>query len=404
MAVASTSNSISEEQKKMNSSSSKKETKPHKQNDIGCPSPAKRTKSPGVRVHHGRVYDSTNGKTCHQCRQKTMDFAAYCKTPKQNSLCTLKFCQKCLLNRYGEKAEEVEALENWSCPKCRGICNCSCCMKKRGHQPTGALTQTAKATGFSSVSELLHVKGAENFVYKKIVKDVGASPQKMTPSGKEAVIASPRKRGKENLFDGNLDTNLNPLVPKSVEGKQKKMKQEGLKKKPTGNRDNGALSVETSPHPNEKKTKKMKREELKGMDNGDDNALLKEASPKKPRISIEIYNREMNTNGKVDVDLQEENDSDTKIPNNNRDNQMGKDLEGLDGTENQNDGAHCKTMVESLKVIGSALEFVNKGIEADPLPQGKELSTVAGADLPPKDVGNALQFLEFCATFGKANS
>lgn len=215
------------------------------------------------------------------------------------------------------------------------------------------------------------------------------------------MIASPRKRGKENLFDGNLDTNLNPLVSNSVEGKQKKMKQEGLKKIPTGNRDSGALSVDTSPHPIEKKTKKMKREELKG--NGDDNALSKEASPKKPRITIEIYNKEVNTKGKVDVDLQEEKDSDTKVPNNNRDNQTGKDLEGLDGTENQNDGAHCKTMVESLKVNGAALEFVNKSIGADPLPQGKELTTVAGADLPPEDVGNALQFLEFCATFGKAS-
>lgn len=27
---------------------------------------AKRTKSPGVRVVGGRIYDSENGKTCHQ--------------------------------------------------------------------------------------------------------------------------------------------------------------------------------------------------------------------------------------------------------------------------------------------------------------------------------------------------
>jgi hypothetical protein len=26
---------------------------------------------------------------------------------------------------------------------------------------------------------------------------------------------------------------------------------------------------------------------------------------------------------------------------------------------------------------------------------------VAGFELPPEDVGNALQFLEFCASFGK---
>ena len=29
-------------------------------------SPRKRTKDPGVRVRNGRIYDSENGKTCHQ--------------------------------------------------------------------------------------------------------------------------------------------------------------------------------------------------------------------------------------------------------------------------------------------------------------------------------------------------
>ena len=31
-------------------------------------------------------------------------------------------------SRYGEKVEEVAKLEDWKCPKCRGICNCSVCM------------------------------------------------------------------------------------------------------------------------------------------------------------------------------------------------------------------------------------------------------------------------------------
>ncbi|GAB2303361.1 hypothetical protein Dimus_037352 [Dionaea muscipula] len=35
------------------------------------------------------------------------------------------------------------------------------------------------------------------------------------------------------------------------------------------------------------------------------------------------------------------------------------------------------------------------------LPQGTEMTNVAGIDLSPKDVGNALQILEFCATFGE---
>ncbi|KAF9619417.1 hypothetical protein IFM89_006992 [Coptis chinensis] len=57
------------------------------------------------------------------------------------------------VTRYGEEAEEVVWLNEWKCPKCRDICNCSCCMKKKGQKPTRILVHTAKATGFSSVSD-----------------------------------------------------------------------------------------------------------------------------------------------------------------------------------------------------------------------------------------------------------
>ncbi|WOK97715.1 hypothetical protein Cni_G06423 [Canna indica] len=119
------------------------------------------TKSPVVRNLHGRVYDSENGKTCHQCRQKTTDFSAPCTQIRRNKPCPIKFCRKCLLNRYGEKAEVVALLENWICPKCRGVCNCSLCMKKKGQQPTGILIHTAKATGYSSVHEFLYKQGSD---------------------------------------------------------------------------------------------------------------------------------------------------------------------------------------------------------------------------------------------------
>ncbi|XP_012567757.2 uncharacterized protein [Cicer arietinum] len=54
--------------------------------------------------------------------------------------------------------QDVNLLTDWICPKCRGMCNCSFCMKKRGQQPTGALTRTAKTSGFKSVSEMLAMK------------------------------------------------------------------------------------------------------------------------------------------------------------------------------------------------------------------------------------------------------
>ncbi|KAH6763526.1 Zinc-finger domain of monoamine-oxidase A repressor R1 protein [Perilla frutescens var. hirtella] len=62
---------------------------------------------------------------------------------------------ECSAIRYGEKMEEIAGLEEWVCPKCRGICNCSVCMKRRGHQPTSTLINAVKESGFSCVSEIL---------------------------------------------------------------------------------------------------------------------------------------------------------------------------------------------------------------------------------------------------------
>ncbi|KAG2312696.1 hypothetical protein Bca52824_024253 [Brassica carinata] len=134
------------------------------------PKPSKRNTNPGVRVVGGRIYDSSNGKCCHQCRQKTMDFVASCKAMKNNKQCKLNFCHTCLLNRYGERAQEVATLNDWHCPKCRGLCNCSFCRKERGLNPTGILSHKAKASGLSSVSELLQVVGDDSFAYSKKAK------------------------------------------------------------------------------------------------------------------------------------------------------------------------------------------------------------------------------------------
>ncbi|KAJ6354688.1 hypothetical protein OIU77_005317 [Salix suchowensis] len=49
-----------------------------------------------------------------------------------------------------------------------------------------------------------------------------------------------------------------------------------------------------------------------------------------------------------------------------------------------------------------AMKLQNKEIDVDiQLPQGTCLTAVAGIELSPENVGNALQFLEFCASFGK---
>lgn len=111
----------------------------------------KRNSEPGIRHQGGRIYDSENGTTCHQCRQKTVEVKAPCKEAK----CNLNFCPRCLLNRYNEVVDVVRKLKKWKCPKCRNICNCSFCRKKQGLKATGILTNIAKKAGFGSVSQLL---------------------------------------------------------------------------------------------------------------------------------------------------------------------------------------------------------------------------------------------------------
>ncbi|KMZ72206.1 hypothetical protein ZOSMA_16G01790 [Zostera marina] len=76
-----------------------------------------------------------------------------CKSTHQNKnktikQCVIHYCGRCLYNRYGEKLEVASEIVGWSCPKCRGICNCSKCMKNRGQEPTGKLPKVTKETGF----------------------------------------------------------------------------------------------------------------------------------------------------------------------------------------------------------------------------------------------------------------
>ncbi|KAJ8434300.1 hypothetical protein Cgig2_009275 [Carnegiea gigantea] len=341
------------------------------------PKPSKRTKCPGVRVVGGRIYDSQNGKTCHQCRQKTMDFTAACKNMKLDKQCTIKFCHKCLLNRYGEKAEEMEALDDWKCPKCRGICNCSFCIygslkigksyfrKKRGHKPTGILVHTAKATGFSSVSELLDVKGPD-VCQEKVVTNQTTSPKKSATSPKklavslsteEPAVVSPKKRGKENSFDGTCNANLNSPPPSSPdENTAKKTKREGLRERVEVSKDNSNAS---SP-----------RKDAKG-------GTLR--SPRKSEIPWEVTKKE-----------EMMDDGNCGIP-------------AFTVTEETKKEKKLKAQGDaSLKPhkLNKDIGMYNKKVEVM-LPPGTLLTSVVGVDLLPEDIGHALQFLEFCSTFGE---
>ncbi|KAH7856990.1 hypothetical protein Vadar_007725 [Vaccinium darrowii] len=161
------------------------------------PSPSnRRKKSPGIRVHHGRIYHSEMGKSCHQCRQKTLDFVVSCENEINSRRCTLHFCHTCLLHRYGEKAEEMAEFGGWKCPRCRGICNCSLCMKKRGSCPTGKLLHVVKASGFSSAFQMLMLTNSKEFG-----EDAVESSEKEIASKEEDAVALSRKHRMENVLE-----------------------------------------------------------------------------------------------------------------------------------------------------------------------------------------------------------
>ncbi|PIA63552.1 hypothetical protein AQUCO_00201117v1 [Aquilegia coerulea] len=377
----------------------------------------KRNNRPGVRVRGGRIFDSENGKTCHQCRQKTRDLVAACKSKRDEKSCTIKFCHKCLKNRYGENAEEANQLEDWKCPKCRGVCNCSFCMKKKGHQPTGILVHAANANGFGSVSEYLSVSGPVSAMREK------------------------RKSSDENAESTHHQGSL------KLPGEGKKIKEH--KRKNLGNSNMGDNVVEGSNADGTKSKKRIKKrhleidlnvaaieedidekvdgceKQLNGLGGCQENCVQLENNTQKPCTSSDIS---LNSTYKEEVNINEVDGGSRKKPKkfqihkkmasdpiktqkeigDKKDPQIGlydEKSTKLMGTEDetydkdrsfpacgQNDGK------DKLEDKQRAITKCNHKNESDvdvSLPQGINLTTVADIELP------AEEFLEFCNAIGK---
>ncbi|XP_054471530.1 cell division cycle-associated protein 7a isoform X2 [Anoplopoma fimbria] len=101
-----------------------------------------------------KVYNSSTGSTCHQCRQKTIDTKTNCRNPECVGV-RGQFCGPCLRNRYGEEVHDALLNPEWHCPPCRGICNCSFCRAREGRCATGVLVYLAKYHGFDNVHAYL---------------------------------------------------------------------------------------------------------------------------------------------------------------------------------------------------------------------------------------------------------
>jgi len=101
-----------------------------------------------------KVYRTSDGTTCHQCRQKTSDQKTVCRSGNCAGVRGM-FCSICLRNRYGQDIRVALKDPNWWCPPCLDICNCSICRARIGKGATGLMTQYALSKGFTSVHHLL---------------------------------------------------------------------------------------------------------------------------------------------------------------------------------------------------------------------------------------------------------
>lgn len=112
---------------------------------------------PYMTVAFTMLYDAKSDvhATCHQCKlSKTLDKLAFCtsllrdtrkkkgddkavaETATVMKPCTKKYCNSCLWNRYMVRISDCLRYSTWECPFCKGECNCSACLKKRGVNPS----------------------------------------------------------------------------------------------------------------------------------------------------------------------------------------------------------------------------------------------------------------------------
>ncbi|KAM3188776.1 hypothetical protein ACQJBY_067627 [Aegilops geniculata] len=405
--------------------------------------PRKRNPCPGIRCVGGRIYDPENGKTCHQCRQKTMDFSVACTQPRKKGLCPIHFCHKCLLNRYGENAEDMTKEAGWTCPKCRGICNCSFCRKKKGETPTGILAHAAKASGHSSVHDLL-IKGSDMVVAAQTLSSLPKKIKKERKEGslKRALGTDDANGGLLAEGDENIKTDLNALPSVPIKKKLKKIKKEhkegNIKKVPgTGDATDGLLTegdentntdLNAFPSvPTNKELKQIKKERKKGnikkalgTDDGTDGLLAQggenartdlNAVPSVPTDKeLKKIKKVEHKKGNIKRALGTDDGTDGLLAQG--DDNTGTDLNALPpvpiskklkkGNHRVNDmTADEKCPVEikgELHIRNESTDVPETKIE---LPIGTPVTDIAGAELEVDDVGSALQFHEFCRTFAE---
>ncbi|KAJ1438668.1 WHIM1 domain [Sesbania bispinosa] len=189
----------------------------------------------------------------------------------------------------------------------------------------------------------------------------------------------------ENSLDENGGLEIDALkVLKTSPEKPKRKKREELKKISNGNRvdvavqnnrlkrpnENHTVTTNISPTLSEKETKVNKNHDLVyGLKGGPKDWARNDYFFDPMTLASEMHQK---------------NKKETII----------KGDYGNPGDKSQTNGANSRRVKKCL--VDSKGEKVDK---ENPLPRGIELRKILDMDFPPEDVGNALQFLEFCRVF-----
>jgi len=103
-----------------------------------------------------------------------------------------QFCGRCLEIRYGEDCKEALLNPTWSCPPCRGFCNCSICRNRNGKGATGILIQLAQSKGYENVAAYL--KALQT---KKGTDDYDETDEEEVDEEEEKPKKTKKKKGKK---------------------------------------------------------------------------------------------------------------------------------------------------------------------------------------------------------------
>ncbi|KAK1423377.1 hypothetical protein QVD17_18679 [Tagetes erecta] len=157
-----------------------------------------------------RIYDPVRGKTCHQCRQKTLGHRTHCI---QCNMVQGQFCGDCLYMRYGENVLEAKQNPDWICPVCRGICNCSLCRQAKGWAPTGTLYRKISSQGYKSVAHyLIQTHRSDPNLETNEKTDTQACAKRSLPFSKEESESEDITAKTENIeLEVNIDEKATDL-------------------------------------------------------------------------------------------------------------------------------------------------------------------------------------------------